>query len=187
MSDNNNVNNNNNNSSYDEEYEIQKELLDLFGDGVDKINLDDYEEEENRKQPQRESFDEIIQSGIRILISFVSSFILNQLLELDQLAEITALTIIIYAIWYAFDGNIRIYLKVLWSFQKNTVYFNTVLSLIDLVSTLGIYVIFQFAFQIISNLWRQSNINFSEGLVSLITVLSSLYAIYHTYKKLNSL
>jgi hypothetical protein len=170
----------------DIQYKKQIAYAKLLAHGNVNLNDGDILEESEQSQLQPEDFKSIINNGLRILISFVSTFSLTKLIDVGQDVEITILIFVIYCIWFTIDGNVRVYLKLIWSFQKNTIYYKTLISLINLISNLGIFLLFQFLLTIISNIWNQSNINFAEAVVSLTTILSCCFAVYHTYDSLTT-
>jgi hypothetical protein len=176
-----------NNDDEDGELDLEnrKDLAILLQEYFAESGKSIKEEEEAYDESQPETLKKVIDKGVNIIIGFIAVFISDLLLEEDETTELTIMVIIIYAIWFTIDQFIREYIRILWAIQRNTVYRDVVIDIVNLLSYLGIYTISKLALDILNSLWKSSNINLGEAFVSLTTIIVSLYAVYRTYDHLS--
>jgi hypothetical protein len=174
--------------SEDEEEEGEEEYDEVVLDVIIKQYFPDSrvgEEKEEPDETQPESLKKVIEKGVTIIISFIAGFITDLLLKEDETTEITIMVLVMYGIWFTIDQFVRNYIAYLWIVQKNTVYRDVVIAIVNLVSYLGIYTISKLGLDILNGLWETSNINAGEGFISLSSICISLYAVFYTHDHLS--
>lgn len=143
------------------------------------------EESEEQDSSQPEKLQDVIKTGVTIIISFIAGFITDLIMGEEEIAEITVMVMIICAIWFSMDPAVRQYINFLWIIQKNTVYKDVVIAIVNLVSYLGVYMIPKLGLTILNDLWKSSNINVGEAFVCLSTIFIALYGAFYTEGHLN--
>jgi hypothetical protein len=101
-----------------------------------------------------------------VVIGFFSSFIFTEINQLSDQLEVALATIAIFAAYMVVDMYIRAHLSEIWSIKGNSAWQEVLLSLMNFVITLGIFLIVQYFLLLLSNAVSESNLSIAEKLLA---------------------
>lgn len=80
------------------------------------------------------------------------------------------------------DAFIRWFMDGFWVYEENSEWHSVLLGLLDFISLLLIFLVFQLILSMLGDSWKKGNLNALESIVSVFTVILITVALYHTSK-----
>lgn len=122
--------------------------------------------------------------GISFIISYFSAFILEAIGGFGSRIELTILVLLSFCLWLIIDHLIRTYAISLSTVQKNNRWKYVIISILDFVNTLMMFLLAQIFFKNLSSIVKVSNLNFGETILVIFAVLVIVISIFQNIRGL---
>ena len=129
------------------------------------------------------SLTRVFDRGLSVITSFISSFVLIALLQpTSYKLEFTLTVVLVFVLWMIMDGMIREWLNNISSLKRNKNWKEVLVSGIDFISLLFIFLMVQLFLTILTEGWNAFNPSVPEALVAIFVVILTALAIFQTIK-----
>ncbi len=123
---------------------------------------------------------------VGVVIGFFSTYIFNEIKKLNNQLEVAILTISLFIAWMLLDGYMRPRIFQIWVFRQNKSWSLVILEIMDLVWTLGIFLIVQFLLDLLSDSVDEGDLNGGEKFIGISTIIIIVFSFFQSLKVLHN-
>lgn len=117
-----------------------------------------------------------------VIVSFFVGFIITQLSLLDHLLEITVLMAEVFVLWVIVDHYLRVCMEASQVLHDDKEWHMSLLNLMDSITLLLIFLVFQLALSVLTVVWEHGNLNTLESIVCIIVIMIFTVSLYQNIK-----
>ena len=117
-----------------------------------------------------------------VFISFFSVFIFSLISEMEHRTEIAIIVLEVFIAWIVLDTGIRMIFEKMWVLKENAMWYDVLLGSLDFISLLLIFLFFQIMLSMLSDSWKQGNLNGMESTTAIFSIMIVSLSVYHSVK-----
>ncbi len=133
-----------------------------------------------------ENFSRLLNRGMAVIISFVSSFMLSLIVSQPSRVEITVIVVVLLVIWIMADRLIRRWFRTSLLMKENALWRDVLVEILDFLLLLGIFLVAQLFLSGLRSGISTSELSAVEVVSFVLAIMLGGFAIVHTIKALNA-
>jgi len=131
----------------------------------------------------------MVDGKLPVIISFFSSFFLTLLLDQTGMRGPSMFVLVIlvfgFVLWTIVAHVVQTYAQ--WIGKRNPLWSRTVHNVMDVGSTVGVFVIVQYSISVLRHQWDHGTLSDAEAAVLIVILLFSLHALLEVYRDWDAL
>ncbi len=133
-----------------------------------------------------ENFSRLLDRGMAVIISFVSSFMLSLIVSLPSRVEITVIVVVLLVIWIMADRTIRRWFRTSLLMKENARWRDVLIEVLDFLLLLGIFLVAQLFLRGLRSGISTSELSAVEVVSFVLAIMLGGFAMVHTIKALKA-
>ena len=130
------------------------------------------------------NFTRLINRGMAVIISFISSFGLSLVVAQPSRVEITVIVVVLFVLWIMADRLIRGWFETSVLMKANARWRDLIIAVLDFLLLLGIFLVAQLFLRALRDGIDTSELSAVEVIVFILAIVLGGFAIVHTIKAL---
>ena len=132
------------------------------------------------------NFTRLLDRGMAVIISFISSFMLSLIVSQPSRVEITVIVVVLFVLWIMADRLIRTWFETSMIMKDNARWRDVILAVLDFLLLLGIFLVAQLFLRALRDGISTSELSAVEVVSFVLAIMLGGFAIVHTIKALKA-